>query len=274
MGLLRKYLWLWVIVGTIFLSVLICLIFLLINKCISRSGKHRISELQKRAVFSVESNKYQERNLGTSTPPLPPRTQFLTAEAQSYENLAEAPELEQSADDYEQALPDYEGVEDERDHAPSDYEEVEDGQDQAPDPSDYEEFKDEQDQDLPDYEEVDNEQDQDLPDYEEVDNDYEQALPDYEQALPDYEEALPDYEEALPDYEEVENDYEQAMPDYEQALDEQPDYVKVDDEVKILLPHAPHELPDPADDNTSTEDYDDIGGEDESQGEEDYDDVG
>ncbi|XP_035864781.1 uncharacterized protein LOC116056118 isoform X3 [Sander lucioperca] len=179
MDYLRKYLWLWVIIAVIFACGMISIIFIIINKCISRQGKHRISQLQRRSSdFTVESNKYQERSFKIDTPPLPPRTQFLTAEAQSYENLAEVPEC------------------------------------------------------------------QNMPDYEQDKHDYEQAMPDYEQ----------------------------AMPDYEQAIADQSDYVKVEDEDEEVILPPPYKDPDPAEDNTSTEDYDDIVGED--QGEEDYDDVG
>ncbi|XP_060941760.1 ciliogenesis-associated TTC17-interacting protein-like [Limanda limanda] len=121
MGLLREYLWLWVICGMVFGSVLIATIFFLINKWISKSGKHRVSKLQRGFLSNVESNNYQERVLSSVTPPLPPRTQFLTAECQSYENLAEAVDDE----DYEEPLSDYEQATDEQqlDYVKVDYEE-------------------------------------------------------------------------------------------------------------------------------------------------------
>ncbi|XP_029375987.1 uncharacterized protein scimp isoform X2 [Echeneis naucrates] len=207
MALLRKYFLVWVICGMVFGSALISIIFILINKCLLRRGNHRISELQKRSVFNVESNKYQERQLGS--PALPPRTQFLTTEVQSYENLAEAVENELNSDNCEQII--------------SDYEEAMSG--------------------------------------------YEEACSGYEEPIPEYEEALPEYEEALPDYVE-------AQPDYEEPLDQQPDYLQVEDEVKVFRPPPPNKTPDTAEDNSSTEDYDDIGGEEgEAQDEEDYDDV-
>ncbi|XP_076607270.1 uncharacterized protein scimp [Chaetodon auriga] len=176
MDLLRKYMWLWVIAGMLFVCLVISLIFLLINMCISRGGKSRISQLHRGSNSSAKSNNYQERTFKAITPPLPPRTQFLTAEAQSYENLA--------------------------------------------------------------------------------------GETNYVQSTPVYEQSTPDYEQSTPDYEQSTNDYEQSIPDY----------VKVEEE-KILPPPPPYQDPDPAD-NISTEDYDDIGGEDEAQGEEDYDDVG
>ncbi|XP_045896445.1 zinc finger protein 768-like [Micropterus dolomieu] len=239
MALLRKYIWLLVILGMIFVSVVISLIFFLINKCISRQGKHRISNLHKRSYFNINSNKYQETTLKADVPPLPPRTQFLTAEAQSYENLAEAPEYEQSTADYEQSTPDYV-------------------------------------QSMPDYEQSTPDYVQSMPDYEQSTPDYVQSMPDYEQNMPNYEQNIPDYEQNIADYEQSIPDDVQSMQDYEQiadvqSLDEQPDYVKVDEE-EILPPPPPCE--DPAEDNSSTEDYDDIGGENENDAEEDYDDVG
>ncbi|AWO99700.1 putative bifunctional lysine-specific demethylase and histidyl-hydroxylase NO66-like [Scophthalmus maximus] len=53
MELLRKYMWLWVICGILFVSLAISFIFLLINKCLSRGGKHRVSHLQRRSAFNV-----------------------------------------------------------------------------------------------------------------------------------------------------------------------------------------------------------------------------
>ncbi|KAF3705818.1 hypothetical protein EXN66_Car021509 [Channa argus] len=240
MGYLRKFLWLWVILGMIFVTVVISLVFFFINLCISRRGKHRILQLQKPSSFNVESNKYQERE--PSIPPLPPRTQFLTAEAQSYENLAEVP-------DYEEALPeDEENVNEYEEALPEDEENV----------NDYEEALPEDDENVNDYEQA-------LPEYEKNMNDYEQALPEYEKNMNDYEQALPEYEKNV-------NDYEQALPEYEQNTDELPDYVKVNGENEIFPPAPQYVDPDTAGDNTSTEDYDDIGEEAEDQ-EEDYDDV-
>ncbi|XP_069366202.1 uncharacterized protein [Paralichthys olivaceus] len=163
MDVLREYLWLWVICGVFLLTMVIIFIFLLINQWISRRGKHRISKLQRGTLSFVEGNNYQERSPSSVTPPLPPRTQFLSEESQSYENLAE--------------------------------------------PQD--------------------------------------------------------------------NDYEEAQMEYEQATDAQFDYVKVEDERDLFPPPPPQNLdPDADNDDASTEDYDDIGGEDEHQDEEDYDDVG
>ncbi|KAL7389559.1 hypothetical protein ABVT39_006239 [Epinephelus coioides] len=255
MDLLHTYKWLWVIIAIIFASGVISLIFIFINKCISRQGKHRITQLHRSSNLTVMSNNYQERTLKDFTPALPPRTQFLT-EAQSYENLAEdyeecTPEYEQDKGDCEQSTPDYEQ-----------------------DKGDYV-------QGIPDYEQDKGDYEQSMPDYEQDKGHYEQSFPDYEQDkgdyvqdIPDYEQDKGDYEQSFPDYEQDKGDYKQSMPDYVQDMDEQSDYVEPEDGEVLLPPPPPlFKDPDPAA-GYSSEDYDDIGDEDENQGEEDYDDVG
>ncbi|XP_004551240.3 uncharacterized protein scimp [Maylandia zebra] len=118
MAFIRKYLWLWVVVGMVFVSVVISIIFMFICKCISRKrGQHKIPTVKNEFNFKTESNKYQQRNIETGTPPLPPRTQFLMAEAQSYENLAEESQsihdyedgnCEQNVSNHEESIHDYE----------------------------------------------------------------------------------------------------------------------------------------------------------------------
>ncbi|XP_034406497.1 uncharacterized protein LOC117742935 isoform X1 [Cyclopterus lumpus] len=157
MDLLRNFLWLWVIIVTIFAWIVISLIFIFINKCISRAGKHRITQFPRTSSdFTAKSNPYQERTFEAETPPLPPRHQFLTAEAQSYENLAE--EYVQNFSDYKQSIPNYV-------------------------------------QDVPDYEQSIPDYVQDVPDYEQSIPDYVQDVPDYEQSIPDYVQDVPDYEQ-------------------------------------------------------------------------------
>ncbi|CAK6964551.1 uncharacterized protein LOC116056118 isoform X1 [Scomber scombrus] len=226
MTFFRQYLWLWVILGIIFVSVMISLIFVLINKWINEQGKLRILQLDRAATgFNIQSNKYEQRNPDGDTPALPPRTQFLKAEAQSYENLAE--ETTEDEHDYEEA---------------------------ANDVHKYEQNAD----DDHDYEEATN----NVHNYEQNavgDHDYEQNADD------DH-----DYEENV----DGEHDYEQdmnGMLSNAQSLDGLSDYVKVEDEVMILLPPPPYQDPNPAD-SISMASYDDIGGEDDDDGE-DYDDV-
>ncbi|XP_051793635.1 uncharacterized protein LOC110964118 isoform X2 [Acanthochromis polyacanthus] len=302
MDFYRQYVLL-LLIGMILISFVIIFIFFLINKCISRRGKHKISHLERRAVVKADSNKYQERNPDVVNPPLPPRTQFLTAEAQSYENLAEVSDYEQCTADYEQSTdqqPDYVKVEEEEEILPPPpYDHPGPGMtagvaglsyENLAEEHDYEQSTDQQ----PDY--VQLEEEEILPSpppynhpgpgmtagvaglsYENLaeEHDYEQSTdqqPDYVQL--EEEEILPPpppYNHPGPgmtagvavlSYENLAEE-----PDYEESLDQQLDYVQVEDEAKTLFPHPA----DPAADNSSTEDYDDIG---EDQGEEDYDDVG
>ncbi|KAM4544474.1 uncharacterized protein scimp [Odontesthes bonariensis] len=231
MALLRKYIWVLVILGMIFVSVVIGLIFLLINNCLSRKGKHRISQLQRRSDTKVESNKYNERNLDNQVPVLPPRTQFLTAEAQSYENLAE------EEHDYEESMdqkPDYVKVEDETEirHPPPLY--------AAPDPKmncgvsvgeSYENLAEEE----HDYEESTDQQ----PDYVKVEDETEILHPPPLYAAPD-----PKMNCGVSVGESYENLAEEEH-DYEESTDQQPDYVKVEDETEILHPPPLYAAPDP-----------------------------
>ncbi|XP_056295056.1 uncharacterized protein LOC130209432 isoform X4 [Pseudoliparis swirei] len=99
MDLLRNLLWLWVIIVTIFAWIVISLIFVFINKCISRAGKHRSTQ-----NLTAKSNQDPERSVDPLTPSLPPRTQFLTAGARSYESLAE--DERHDCSDYEEYVPD------------------------------------------------------------------------------------------------------------------------------------------------------------------------
>ncbi|XP_042355693.1 uncharacterized protein LOC121952892 [Plectropomus leopardus] len=173
MDLLRTYRWLWVIIAIIFICGIISLIFIFINKCISRQGKHRISQLHGRSsILTVKSNNYQETSFRAVTPPLPPRTQFLTAAAQSYENLAEdyqqcTPDYEQDKGDYVQGVPDYE-------QSTHDYE-----------------------QNTHDYEQSTHDDEQSTHDYEQSTHDYEQSMPDDKQSTHDYEQSTPDYEQDI-----------------------------------------------------------------------------
>ncbi|XP_075888058.1 uncharacterized protein scimp [Nelusetta ayraudi] len=127
---------------------------------------------------------------------------------------------------------------------------------------DYEQETHDYEQDGNDYEEI--------PDSKEETHDYEEETHDYEEETHDYEVETHDYEEETHDYEEETPDCEQDVHDYEESI---PDYVEVEEEQILPPPPLPTMCPDLAEDNTSTEDYDDIGGEDEIQSEEDYDDV-
>ncbi|XP_041864717.1 protein clarinet-like [Melanotaenia boesemani] len=225
MDLLRRYIWVLVIVGVIFVSTVIVLIFLIINRCISRRGKFRMSQLQRRSDNKTESNKYQERNLDTKTPPLPPRTQFLTAEAQSYENLAEGSDGEHSVADYEQI-----------DDGQCEYVKVEEETEMLPPPPCYAG----QNSNLKSGDSVGQS-------YENLaeDHDYEQSTdqhPDYISVADETEilpppiqcNAVPNLDHCVSlgqSYENLAEDH-----DYEQSTDQHPDYISVADETEILPP--------------------------------------
>ncbi|XP_072769850.1 uncharacterized protein [Nerophis lumbriciformis] len=86
MDLIREYLWFWLILGMVFVCMLFGLLFIFINMCISKTEKYALDR-----KATKKENKYQGRN-ETATPVLPPRTQFLLAEAQNYENITERPD--------------------------------------------------------------------------------------------------------------------------------------------------------------------------------------
>ncbi|XP_068509190.1 uncharacterized protein [Syngnathus scovelli] len=67
--------------------LLISIIWFFIHMCCNVNYRYR---------KDTKYNTYQERK--RTTPPLPPRTQFLLAEAQDYENITEVPEVEHELD--------------------------------------------------------------------------------------------------------------------------------------------------------------------------------
>ncbi|XP_057677586.1 putative uncharacterized protein DDB_G0279653 [Corythoichthys intestinalis] len=86
MDSLRSHFWFWLLLGMIFTCLIIGIIFVFINMCIRKKGKKRFLRRHGDSQ-DMNSRKYEE--LSHSNPPLPPRTQFLLTEAQSYENVAE-----------------------------------------------------------------------------------------------------------------------------------------------------------------------------------------
>ncbi|XP_054902785.1 uncharacterized protein LOC129370674 isoform X2 [Poeciliopsis prolifica] len=246
MAILRKYIWVLVLLGMFFVSLVISLIFILVNKCIiSRKGKHRILQLQDRPDVKIESNKYQLTKSGLATPPLPPRTQFLTAEAQSYENLAEECEHDDQSDhDYEEALDQNLDCVKVQENLLCNHPNTNSGVSVA---QSYENLAEEN-----DYEEsVDP-----LPDYIKVEDETEFLPP----PLCDLDPNMTCNGSLGQSYENLADENE-----YEESMEQQLDYVTVEDE---FTPHQNNEAKDNAS-TASTEDYDDIGGEDED----DYDDV-
>ncbi|XP_043996868.1 uncharacterized protein LOC122845003 [Gambusia affinis] len=297
MALLRKYIWVLVILGMVFVSVVISLIFILINKCISRkAGKHRILQLQERPEVKIESNKYQLTQSGNNTPPLPPRTQFLTAVAQSYENLAEEGEHDDQSDhDYEEALDQKLDCVKVQENLTCNDPNTNSGVSVAQSYENLAEEGEHDDQSDHDYEEaLDQKLDcvkvqENLLCNDPNTNSGVSVAQSYENLAEenDYEESV----DPLPDYVKVEDETEFLPPplcdldpnikcngslgqsyenladenEYEESMEQQLDYVKVEDE---FTPHQNYDARDNAS-TASTEDYDDIGGEDE----EDYDDI-
>ncbi|XP_033954279.1 DNA-directed RNA polymerase II subunit RPB1 [Pseudochaenichthys georgianus] len=236
MELLRKYLWLWAILGSISVSLVIAIVFVCINRWLSRQGRHRITQLHRnKSDLTIKSNKYQ-----VETPPLPSRAQFLTAAAQSYENLADE-------HDYEEAKPVCQVA------TPKHQESTPVCQVATP----------KHQESTPVYQVA-------TPKHQESTPVYQVTTSKYQESMPKYQEAMSDYEEAMSDYEEASAGYEEASPDYENPTPEPFDYVNMEAEVRILPPL--YRKTDEETDDASTEDYDDIDGEDD--GEEDYDDVG
>ncbi|KAM4726913.1 uncharacterized protein scimp [Anableps anableps] len=241
MGLLRKYIWVLVILGMFFVSLVISLIFILINKCISRKGKHQILQLQERPDIKTESNKYQMTQPGSDTPPLPPRTQFLTAETLSYENLAEECECDDQSDhDYEETLDQkLDCVQENPLCNQNSGVSVAQSYENLAEENDYEESVDPQ------------------PDYVKVEDETEGCPP----PLCDLDLNMKCGSSLGQSYENLADESE-----YEESTDQQSDYVKVEDEEMLPLDQN-----NAARDNistVSTEDYDDIG-----EDEEDYDDI-
>ncbi|XP_077360985.1 uncharacterized protein LOC144006154 [Festucalex cinctus] len=236
MGLLREYIWLWLVLGIIFACLLIATIFAFINRCISRNEKHRF--LQHRNDSKDKESKYQQRN--QITPPLPPRIQFLLAEAQSYENIADVPNQRQNTMSHD--LHDHE-------HNMEDLPKHMQILDQQPD------FH----QNLDNLQNLTNllNHDQTLT-HPYIQDHYLRNLHNQDLTLPNFH----NQDQNLTDFH-----------NYEQIRDEVSDYVEVedqDDEEAFPLVPSYEEVLDPADD--IAEDYDDIG--DENQDEKDYDDVG
>nr|XP_046161677.1 uncharacterized protein LOC123999712 isoform X3 [Oncorhynchus gorbuscha] len=79
---LRDLFWLWVVLGMIFVSMVIGLIFILINQCISKKAAEQYNTntpSRTTPQYYAQSSKYHLKDLEDDLPPLPPRTQFLTS---------------------------------------------------------------------------------------------------------------------------------------------------------------------------------------------------
>ncbi|XP_010768571.1 DNA-directed RNA polymerase II subunit RPB1 isoform X4 [Notothenia coriiceps] len=222
MELLRKYLWLWVILGSISVSLLIAVVFFCINQWLSRQGRHRITQLHRnKSDLTIKSNKYQ-----LETPPLPPRTQFLIAEAQSYENLADEHDYEEAEPVCQVAMPKCQ-------------------------------------ESKPVYQVTTSKCQESTPVYQVTTSKCQESTPVYQVTMPKYQEAMSDYEEASDGYEEALPDYENrtAEPfDYVQVEAEvrilPPPYRKTDEETDDA---STEDYDDIDDEDDGEEDYDDLG---------------
>ncbi|KAK1882249.1 DNA-directed RNA polymerase II subunit RPB1 [Dissostichus eleginoides] len=267
MELLRKYLWLWVILGSISVSAVIAIVFVCINRWLSNKKqkcRHRITQLQRnKSDSTIKRNKYQVETppylLGHSFSQQRPKAMkiWLTNTTMRRPRLC----ARWPCPKYQVAMPKY------QESTPKCQESMPKYQESMPK---YQESMPKCQESMPKYQVTMPKYQESMPKCQESMPKYQESMPKYQEAMSDYEEASPDYEEASPDYEEASPDYEEASPDYENPTPELFDYVKVEAEVKILPP--PYRKTDEETDDASTEDYDDIDGEDD--GEEDYDDLG
>ncbi|CAL8364584.1 unnamed protein product [Lota lota] len=91
MDVWREYMWIWMLIGTLLASLVIVLIFILINNCILVKDQSKgCFEPCHPPELNVQNFVYKSKDLEEEKPPLPPRTQFMTSN--SYESIPELPE--------------------------------------------------------------------------------------------------------------------------------------------------------------------------------------
>ncbi|XP_069040387.1 uncharacterized protein [Lepisosteus oculatus] len=73
MELLRSYFWLWVTLGMVFVSIFLCFLFFLINKCIAKKEPTFFKPDPQPNNYYARSSQYHPKDLGEELPPLPPR---------------------------------------------------------------------------------------------------------------------------------------------------------------------------------------------------------
>ncbi|KAI4787134.1 hypothetical protein KUCAC02_036665 [Chaenocephalus aceratus] len=232
MELLRKYLWLWAILGSISVSLVIAIVFVCINRWLSRQGKHRITQLHRnKSDLTIKSTNTRLRRRLTFSG---------TVSHSSYENLADE-------HDYEEAKPVCQGghVQTPGVHAcvPGDHVQTPGSPRLCTRVT------------TPKHQES-------TPVYQVTTSKHQESMPKYQEAMSDYEEPMSDYEEPMSDYEEASAGYEEASPDTRSHVRLRGGVGRIRGRRKQMKKT----------DDASTEDYDDIDGEDD--GEEDYDDVG
>ncbi|CAL8305073.1 unnamed protein product [Gadus morhua 'NCC'] len=129
----------WMLIGILLASLVVILIFFLINKYITRKGPSKgYFEPCNPPVLNVENNIYLSKKLEEVVPPLPPRTQF---DSDSYESIRELPEYikvdeeeamvlppptktTQSCSSVDMSLEDYDDIGEENHNQGEDYDDV------------------------------------------------------------------------------------------------------------------------------------------------------
>ncbi|KAG7483698.1 hypothetical protein MATL_G00041250 [Megalops atlanticus] len=96
MANLRQYFWLFVVLGMVFITTILGIIFFFINKCISKRAKQYKTNSQQNAnnEFYTQSSLYHPKHLEEDLPPLPPRNINLPScpSTTSYDDIATLPD--------------------------------------------------------------------------------------------------------------------------------------------------------------------------------------
>ncbi|KAG5844346.1 hypothetical protein ANANG_G00161530 [Anguilla anguilla] len=108
----KAYFWLVIVLGMIFVSMFIGLLFIFINKCISRRAQQFKINAQQSANhgFYAEGSQYHPKQLEEELPPLPARdpSLFSGPTAASYEDVVNLPDYVKVAE--EAAPPPYQSA--------------------------------------------------------------------------------------------------------------------------------------------------------------------
>lgn len=94
MAFLRELYWLWIVVGMVLSSLVIAVVFIIINKCISwKAGNDQTHSSPQTGNFYADSQPYHTRDIENDVPPLPPRDMFESSESvNQYEPVDSLPE--------------------------------------------------------------------------------------------------------------------------------------------------------------------------------------
>ncbi|XP_018597315.1 uncharacterized protein scimp [Scleropages formosus] len=92
---LRENFWLFLVIGMVLVSLVIGLIFLLINKCISkRAAQYKNTFQNSKPQFYTQNSQYHPKHLEEQLPPLPPRNIAAPSSpaSASYEDISSVPD--------------------------------------------------------------------------------------------------------------------------------------------------------------------------------------